>query len=120
MASRATDYAVQVSIADTQSANFPSPSFSAGASNMTGGNSGNGNAYAYQVGGYAPNGNILSHTDSVMGMWSFGYDTLNRLTAAQNTGVAAPFNQYAGVNGCLLTTRLRLGQIQWVYFLEYC
>jgi len=47
---------------------------------MTGGNSGSGNAYAYQVLSYAANGNILSQTDSVMGTWNYTYDTLNRLT----------------------------------------
>ena len=51
------NYSVSVSIADTQAdsyhALFPNPSFSASASNMTGGNCGNGNAHAYQVGGYA-------------------------------------------------------------------
>jgi len=89
---------VSVSIADTQSATFPTPSFSASVSGMSGGGSGNGNAYAYQVGGYAPNGNILSHTDSVMGAWSFGYDTLNRLIAA-NAGASVPA-QFAGQYGC--------------------
>ena len=94
-----TGATVSVSIADTQSATFPTPSFSASVSGMSGGGgSGNGNAYAYQVGGYAPNGNILSHTDSVMGAWSFGYDTLNRLIAA-NAGASVPA-QFAGQYGC--------------------
>ena len=31
-------------------------------------------------GGYAANGNLLAHSDSVMGDWAFQYDTLNRLT----------------------------------------
>ena len=93
-----TSATVSVSIADTQSATFPTPSFSASVSGMSGGGSGNGNAYAYQVGGYAPNGNILSHTDSVMGAWSFGYDSLNRLIAA-NAGASVPA-QFAGQYGC--------------------
>jgi len=44
--------------------------------------------YTYSVppGGYAPNGNLLAHSDSVMGDWAFQYDTLNRLT------VMAPSN----------------------------
>ena len=32
--------------------------------------------------GYDRDGNVLSYTDSVMGTWSFGYDSLNRLTSA--------------------------------------
>ena len=32
--------------------------------------------------GYAPNGNLLSVNDSVMGSWSYGYDNMNRLTSA--------------------------------------
>jgi RHS repeat-associated protein len=31
--------------------------------------------------GYAPNGNLLKLNDSIIGDWSFGYDTLNRLTS---------------------------------------
>src|SRR5271157_5134911 len=41
--------------------------------------------YSYSVpssGGYAPNGNILAHTDSVMGTWNFSYDVVDRLTSA--------------------------------------
>ncbi|HEY1257073.1 MAG TPA: hypothetical protein VGF01_20065, partial [Terracidiphilus sp.] len=47
--------------------------------------------YSYTVpsGGYAPNGNILNHTDSVMGTWSFNYDAVDRLTAA-SSGSNAP------------------------------
>jgi len=41
-------------------------------------------------GGYAPNGNILQHADSVMGTWNFTYDTLNRL--AQGTATAGADN----------------------------
>ena len=43
-------------------------------------------AYSYTItpageaSGYAANGNLLSYTDSVMGPWSFNYDSLNRLT----------------------------------------
>ena len=31
--------------------------------------------------GYAANGNIAAYTDTVMGQWSFGYDSLNRLSS---------------------------------------
>jgi RHS repeat-associated protein len=51
--------------------------------------------------GYAPNGNILQHADSVMGTWNFTYDTLNRLATAQNTA-ATPVSQpqgFAGIGG---------------------
>lgn len=42
--------------------------------------------------GYAPNGNLLSYTDSVNGTWSFGasgYDSLNRLVSGSAT--AGPY-----------------------------
>jgi hypothetical protein len=85
------NYAVSVAIADTQTSSyptlFPSASFTANAVNMTGGASvgfGPGTIYSYQVpsGGYAPNGNILQHVDSVMGTWNFSYDAVDRLTSA--------------------------------------
>jgi RHS repeat-associated protein len=43
--------------------------------------------------GYAPNGNLLSYTDSVTGSWQYGYDNLNRVTSSQLTSAAA--NTYA-------------------------
>ena len=40
--------------------------------------------------GYAANGNVLAYIDSVNGTWSnIGYDSLNRLTAAQQAPVGA-------------------------------
>ena len=36
--------------------------------------------YTVPAGGYAPNGNLLAHSDSIMGDWAFQYGTLNRLT----------------------------------------
>lgn len=47
--------------------------------------------------GYAPNGNILTHTDSVMGTWNFSYDAVDRLTAAAiGSNAPTPFqNQTA-------------------------
>jgi YD repeat-containing protein len=92
------NYAVSVSIADTQTASYPtlfsSPSFTANAANMSGGAAADasyGTIYSYLVpgGGYAPNGNILTHTDSVMGTWSFNYDAVDRLTSAAS-GSNAP------------------------------
>jgi hypothetical protein len=52
----------------------------------------NGVIYSYtvpQAGGYAANGNILTHTDSVMGTWSFNYDVVDRLATAAS-GLNAP------------------------------
>ena len=44
-------------------------------------------------------GNLLQYSDpTVMGTWTFTYDTLNRLvTASAAANAPAP---YAGVNGC--------------------
>ena len=104
------NYAVSVSIIDTQTASyptlFPSASFTASGSNMTGGaatQSGYGIIYSYlipQQGGYAPNGNIRAHTDSVMGTWNFWYDPLDRLASAQNTATTPTSTQYANNYGC--------------------
>ena len=52
--------------------------------------------YTYQIpasGGYDAVGNIKTHIDSVTGTWTFNYDTLSRLTAAQNTAVTAVSQQ---------------------------
>jgi YD repeat-containing protein len=89
------DYPVTISNGDiTVSAQSPT---------LTGGQdlvAGAGSFYSYQVGSYAPNGNILSHKDSVTGTWNFSYDTLNRLTTAQDSAVPVPFSQYSGRFGC--------------------
>jgi hypothetical protein len=92
-----TNYAVSAAIADTQMASYPAlfsgPSFAAGAENMSGGAAADasyGTIYSYEA-GYAPNGNILTHNDSVMGNWYFTYDAMDRLaTAAAGTGVNVP------------------------------
>jgi len=50
-------------------------------------------SYVIPAGGCALNGNIMAHSDSVMGDWAFMYDTLNRLTvgaAAANPGTPYP------------------------------
>jgi len=98
-----TNYSVSVFIIDSQPTHFPSSSFSASAVNMSGGTAtgtGYGTIYSNTVpqGGYAANGNLLAHTDSVMGTWGFGYDTLNRLTSAIS-GPNAP-TSYANNYGC--------------------
>lgn len=99
----ATDYSVTATVTDSQKLAYPTyfqvPSFTISAESMAGGEAA-GTLYAYQVptGGYAPNGNILSQTDSVMGTWNYGYDTLNRLTGT----VAGPNvpSTLAGLYGC--------------------
>jgi len=48
--------------------------------------------------GYAPNGNILAHTDSVMGQWGFSYDAVDRLVTA-TPGANTPA-QYIGYFAC--------------------
>ena len=88
-----TNYAVSVSIADTQTAQypslFPSSSFSATGTNLAV------PIYSYQVpaGGYTPNGNIAAINDSVMGNWTYKYDPLNRLQSA-SASTGAYQNQY--------------------------
>ncbi len=39
-------------------------------------------SFSAPSGGYDAAGNLVNYTDSVMGTWSFGYDTLNRLGGA--------------------------------------
>jgi YD repeat-containing protein len=58
-----------------------------------------GTIYSYEA-GYAPNGNILTHTDSVMGTWNFSYDAVDRLTTARNTAVGVSPFPYLGQYGC--------------------
>jgi RHS repeat-associated protein len=54
---------------------------------LSGGSSGGSGSpvtvYSYTVpsGGYSANGNLLSYTDSVMGPWSYSYDSLNRVVS---------------------------------------
>ncbi len=43
------------------------------------------NSYTVPAGGYAPNGNIVQHTDQITGTWTMQYDNLNRLTNATST-----------------------------------
>ena len=93
------------------SAVFSSPSFTVTTKAMVGGTStgtSNGVLYSYKVpdGGYAPNGNILAHSDSVMGDWTFSYDALDRLSTATVTSSMTSTtdpelpNWYTGKYGC--------------------
>jgi RHS repeat-associated protein len=84
---------VSVSYNGTNS-NFPTPSFTATGSNMTPNNT-NETAYSYSL-GYDNVGNTNSVTDSIVGGWTYGYDTLNRLiTTGQASG-----GPYANQYGC--------------------
>jgi RHS repeat-associated protein len=58
-----------------------------------------GTIYSYEA-GYAPNGNILTHTDSVMGTWNFSYDAVDRLTTARNMAAGVSPFPYTGQYGC--------------------
>ena len=99
----ATDYSVSAVMTDSQTFAYPTmfspPSFAISADSMAGGDAA-GTLYSYFVpaGGYAANGNILSQTDSVMGTWNYGYDTLNRLTGTV-AGTNVP-TALVGLYGC--------------------
>jgi YD repeat-containing protein len=86
------------------STDFTAPSFLVTTGAMAEGYSaasGQSPAYFYYVpeGGYAPNGNILMHSDSVMGDWAFSYDAMDRLATAAQLASTATSTQFAGVNG---------------------
>jgi RHS repeat-associated protein len=88
--SKSTDYwTVAVTWNDTNTQYFSSPSFTANPSGMNP-NSTGGTAYSYSV-SYDGVGNTISLSDSVMGNWTYQYDTLNRLlTTGQVSG--GPYN----------------------------
>jgi len=75
-----TDYSYQVTPSSTNPATFTSPSFtgSPSSASLTGGT--NVPLYNWAINSYAPNGDVLSMTDFVMGTWSYTYDDMNRLT----------------------------------------
>jgi len=52
-------------------------------------------SYSMPAGGYDTNSNLLKVNDSVMGQWTYSYDTLNRLS----TGLASS-GSYNGQYGC--------------------
>jgi RHS repeat-associated protein len=91
----AADFNISVSVNDTMGVLYSYlqayPSFSLDAETMTGGagaDASYGTIYSYEA-GYAPNGNILTHNDSVMGTWNFTYDSQDRLATAV-AGPSAP------------------------------
>lgn len=94
LTSRSESYwPVSVSYNDTNS-NFSTASFSATGSGMNASDTRE-TAYSYSL-GYDNVGNTTSLTDSIIGGWTYGYDTLNRLiTTGQVSG-----GPYAGQYGC--------------------
>jgi RHS repeat-associated protein len=90
-----SDYSYSLVVIDT--AGFSQPSFAASPASGSlegGANANSGGStprYSYSIttptgaSGYAANGNVQNYTDSVMGTWSFSYDTLNRLLSGQQT-----------------------------------
>jgi len=103
-----TNYPYTIQNTSYSSSIFSQPSFPV--STITGNLDGGANAassgqsqtiYQYSV-GYDPVGSLATYTDSVMGTWSYanGYDTLNRLVAAQNTVASSASPQYASNYGC--------------------
>jgi RHS repeat-associated protein len=94
------DYPVTMTYNDTSSFFTYNPSFGDASLGMEGGDKGTIYSYVVPEGGYAPNGNLLTYWDSVMGNWNYGYDTLNRLTSSKNTATTTPGAQYASVTGC--------------------
>jgi RHS repeat-associated protein len=82
-----TDYTYQLSTA-YNTASFTQPSFSA---SSTSGDLEGGSGvplYSWAINSYAPDGDVLTVTDSVMGTWSYGYDDMNRLVKGdQSSGI---------------------------------
>lgn len=80
-----TDYSYQIQISTSQPTIFTSPSFSASptSGSLVGGS--NAPLYNWAISNYAPNGDVLAMTDSVMGGWSYAYDDFNRLTGGSAT-----------------------------------
>jgi RHS repeat-associated protein len=50
--------------------------------------------------GYDSVGNLTYYQDLVIGNWNYNYDTLNRLTTAQNTATTSIAPQYINAVGC--------------------
>jgi len=79
-----TNYTFSTTIAYNSSL-FSSPSFIASPSSgvMNGGTSAA--LYNWTINSYAPNGDVLSMTDYVMGNWTYAYDDFNRLAGGTAT-----------------------------------
>jgi RHS repeat-associated protein len=93
-----TNYSYSLQTAGYDAADFSQPSFMSPAANgnLTGGadqNSSTGTIYSYS-GGYDGAGNLINYNDSVMGTWSFSYDTLNRLIGSSGSQSNNPSQYY--------------------------
>ena len=86
-------YSYALNIQSSNQSTFAVPSFvsSAPSGSLQGGE--NVPLYSWSINSYAPNGDVLSMTDSVMGAWSYTYDDLNRLiTGGASAGPMAGMN----------------------------
>jgi RHS repeat-associated protein len=105
-ANSATNYGYSLQTTSYDSSDFSQPSFvyPAISGNLDGGSDANTSGQAQTIYNYAVNydyvSNVSSYTDSVMGAWNFSYDTLNRLSTAQNTATTPTSAQYANNWGC--------------------
>jgi RHS repeat-associated protein len=85
-----TDYSYAINFSSSEPSLFSAPSFSGSPnSGSLAGGSGN-TVYNWSISSYAPNGDVLGMTDSVMGNWTYTYDDFNRLTSGSASG--APDN----------------------------
>jgi len=94
----ATNYLYSLQTMSYNSTNFSQPSFLNPplSGSLTGGvdaNTAAGIVYSF-TGGYDGAGNLLSYSDSVMGNWSFQYDTLNRLIGSSGSQPNNPSPYY--------------------------
>lgn len=80
------DYPYSLDITDTVGFSTPSFSVSSPSGTLTGGYGTP--LYSWAISSYAPDGDVLAVTDSVMGTWQYTQDDMNRLVNAQATAGA--------------------------------
>jgi RHS repeat-associated protein len=92
---QSTNYPYIIQTTAWDSTLFTNPSFAYPEimGNLEGGSAGSSTQqtiYQYTVpsNGYDPDGNLVNYNDTVMGTWSFNYDSLNRLSAGTQTPVS--------------------------------
>ena len=96
-----TDFPSQPSFLDAYSGASPQWSLSGNLMGASAGGSSQGQVdYTYQNVSFDYNGNVTGFSDSVMGTWTFGYDTLNRLSSSHNTAATTSSAQYLNNYGC--------------------